>query len=214
MTDLSFQRQAALLLGKPLVYSDESKQDFSPVALAHRTNVLLASLMSLKDDLSRRLRASIRRIRSEFRLLISSPTSSSSADFSRTRGRRGTLTGPVSHHFPQAKPSTTLLTLTLNPYHRVGESRRRTGSQRFTHLAQVGVKSVRPNHDSSRSIVSWPLHRPASRPNPGCVSFRFEIRFLYAHGSAQVGFPPFYILTERDTISAHALTPCSPVGTA
>ena len=78
--------------------------------------------MSLKDDLSRRLRASIRRIGSEFRLLISSPTSSSSADFSRTRGRRGTLTGPVSHHLLQAKPPCTLLTRTLNPHHRAGES--------------------------------------------------------------------------------------------
>lgn len=149
--------------------------------------------MSLKGALSRRRRASIRRMRSEFRFLISSPTSGASADFRCSRGRRGTLTGPVSHHFPQAKPSTTLLTLTLNPHHRAGESRRRTDSRRFTHLAQVGVKSVRPNHDSSRSIVSWPLHRPASRPNSGFVPFRFEIRFLHAHGSAQVGFSPFYI---------------------
>jgi hypothetical protein len=158
-----------------------------------QSNVLLDSLMSLKDALSRRRRASIRRMSSEFRFLISSPTSRTLADFKSPGGRRGTLTGPVSHHFPQAKPSTTLLTLTLNPHYRVGESRKRTDSQRFTHLWQVGAKSVRPNHDSSRSIVSWPLHRPASRPNPGCVPFRFEIRLLYAHGSAQVGFSPFYI---------------------
>jgi len=95
-----------------------------------------------------------------------------------------------------------------------GEPLKEADSRRFTHLAQVGVKSVRPNHDSSRSIVSWPLHRPASRPNPGCVPFRFEIRFLHAHGSAQVGLSPFYILTEHDTFSAHAITTCSPVENA
>ena len=147
--------------------------------------------MSLKDDLIRRLRSPIRRMSLEFRHLISAPTSRASADSSDSRGRRGTFTGPVSHHFLQAKPSTTLLTLTLNPFNRAGESRKPTDSRRFTHLAQVGVKSVGPTPDSSQSIVSWPLHRPASRPDPGCVPFRFEIRLLYAHGSAQVGFSPF-----------------------
>ena len=163
----------------------------------------LASLMSPKDDLIRRVRSSIRRMGLEFRRLISAPTSRLATDFRASRGRRGTFTGPVSHHFLQAKPTSTLFTLNLNPSHRAGESRKeRTlsasplrGGWRLIHQAES---------DSSQSIVSWPLQRPASRPDPGYVPFRFEIRLLYTHGSAQVGFSPFYILTEHDTISAHA----------
>ena len=149
--------------------------------------------MSSKDELSRRLRSSIRRISLEFRLLISAPTSGASADFSRSRGRRRTLTGPVSHHFLQAKPSTTLLTHTLNPHHRAGESRARYRLPTLHHLAQVGVHPL--GQDLIPPKVSYPGHFTA-RPlgtDPGCVPFRFEIQFLYTHGSAQVGFSPFYI---------------------
>jgi hypothetical protein len=54
------------------------------------------------------------------------------AGFSRQDGQCGNITGSVSSHFPQAKPSTTLLTRTLNPHNRAGESRSETDSQRFT----------------------------------------------------------------------------------
>ena len=134
----------------------------------------LASLMSPKDDLIRRLRSSIRRMSLEFRHLISAPTSGISTDFGNSRGRRGTFTGPVSHHFLQAKPSTTLLTQTLNPLNRAWESRKKR-LPTLHHLAQVGVNPLGQHLIPPK--VSYPGHFTAQPLGQTLAAYPFGSRY-------------------------------------
>lgn len=74
----------------------------------------------------------------------------------------------------------------------------RTPSQR-SHLQQQMTRVLRqneevgtplpPNRGSSRGIAGWPLRYAALLPRTGCIGTKsFDRRFLYGHGSAQVGF--------------------------